>query len=78
MFADAKSSERNIVVEVHRRFVGRRRRGGLLRARLRAAAELIAALRLLRLAPAALLLTTGRCAACLLYTSDAADEVRRV
>ena len=59
--------KRDVVVEVHRRFVRRRRcRGLLLRTGLCAAAELVAALRLLRLTPTALLLAAAcRCAAAL-------------
>lgn len=53
------TSEWNIVVEIHWWFVRRCRSGLLLRTRLRAAAELVAALRLLRLTPATLLLLTA-------------------
>ncbi len=57
-------SERNVIIKVHRRLVRRRCRSGLLRARLRAAAELIATLRLLWLTPTALRLTTTDIATC--------------
>ena len=69
---DANASlERNIVVKVHRRLIGSRCRSLLLRTRLRAAAELVSALRLLRLSPTALLLTTAcRGARALLTTAE--------
>ena len=66
--ANSRISERDIVVEIHWRFVAGCRSAVLRRARLLlAAAELVTALWLLRLAPTALAAgrLTGRCAAAL-------------